>query len=124
MTQGEELWQFEEQFWLGGAEFYERMLAPEALMVLPFPAGILDRLNTITSIQAGTRWQHVAFHSKRLIRPNPDTAVLVYAVAAGREAPSTPYHAQCSSTYVCAGGQWQLVLHHQTPAQPDNDGRA
>ena len=45
MKQDEDLWKKEERFWLGDAEFYEQALAPDAIMVLPPPAGILDHGN-------------------------------------------------------------------------------
>lgn len=117
MTNDDALWRLEEWFWLGGADFYERTLALGALMVLPAPVGVLDRRATIDSIRAGARWKEVAFHDRHLLQPGADVAVLVY-VAVARRADSPPYAAQCSSTYVRAAGQWQLVVHQQTPTRP------
>lgn len=116
MTNDDALWRLEEQFWLGGADFYERTLAPAALMVLPTPVGVLDRPATIESIRGGARWQDVVFQDRHLLQPGADVAVLVYAAVA-RRAGSASYAVQCSSTYVRAAGQWQLALHHQAPTQ-------
>lgn len=116
MKQDEELWQLEEQFWLGGPDFYERTLAPDALMVLPQPAGVLDRVATVTSIRSGSRWQNVNLKEQRHVQASRDTAVLSYTAQADRGSPETSYVAQCSSTYVRDSGRWLLVVHHQTPA--------
>ncbi|MGQ4582081.1 DUF4440 domain-containing protein [Lysobacter sp. F60174L2] len=110
------LWSLEEGFWRGGADFYERTLAPEALMVLPAPTGVLDRDAAIASIRSAARWQHVAFEHRHQVLAGDVTAVLAYAVRADRGSADTAYAAQCSSTYVHSGDRWQLVLHHQTPA--------
>ena len=115
MNQEKDLWQLEEQFWLGDAEFYKHMLAEGALMVLPQPVGILDRAATINSISAGARWQTVTFSQQRCVFQGSGIAVLVYCAQADRGEADSEYAAQCSSTYVGVKYGWQLVLHHQTP---------
>ena len=120
MNEANELWQLEEQFWLGGADFYERTLAPGALMVLPQPAGILDRASTVDSIRSGARWQNVVFKEQRHLLPDPGTAVLAYTVQADRGTTDSAYLAQCSSTYIRHDARWLLVLHHQTAADQDS----
>ncbi|HEU4665629.1 MAG TPA: nuclear transport factor 2 family protein [Dokdonella sp.] len=114
--QAQALWQLEEQFWTGPADFYEAHLAPEALMVLPPPAGVLDRAATIESIRTGARWRHVAFEQQRIAASGASTVVLAYVARADRGPPDTTYAAQCSSTYARSDGAWLLVMHHQTPA--------
>lgn len=111
--QAKALWQLEEQFWLGAADFYSATLASNALMVLPQPAGILDRGSTIASISSGNRWRKVSFQQQHLVSASSETAVLVYLAHAERDAPGLSYVAQCSSTYVCDQGQWLLAVHHQ-----------
>jgi hypothetical protein len=118
------LWQLEEQFWLGSSDFYSTALAPDALMVLPQPAGILDRAATIQSIGSGNRWHKVSFQKKRLVSAGPAAAVLVYLAHADRGAPDSAYVAQCTSTYVREHEQWLLVVHHQAPASQGNGGHA
>ena len=122
MNEEKELWQLEQQFWLGGPAFYERTLAPDALMVLPQPAGTLDRATTIESIRSGTRWRSIKFTEQRHVFPVRNTAILVYAVEADRDNADTSYFAHCSSTYIHDDGRWLLVLHHQTPADQSGDG--
>lgn len=111
----EALWRLEEQFWQGGADFYELALAADALMVLPAPAGVLDRAGTIVSIRSADRWKHVSITDRRQAVAGP-VAVLAYAVQADRGGDEPAYAAQCSSTYVRDDDRWRLLLHHQTPA--------
>ncbi|MDH5829080.1 nuclear transport factor 2 family protein [Luteimonas sp. M1R5S18] len=118
------LWQLEEQFWLGSSDFYSATLAPDALMVLPPPAGILDRAATIKSVSSGNRWGNVLFRDKQLVSAGPAAAVLVYVASADRGTPDSAYVAQCTSTYVCEGEQWLLVVHHQAPIVQAAGGHA
>lgn len=111
--QTETLWQLEEQFWLGSPDFYEATLASDALMVLPPPVGVLERDATIASIRSGARWRNVTFEQQCMALVG-EAAVLVYTAHADRGASNTAYVAQCSSTYVRAQGQWQLLAHHQS----------
>ena len=122
MSKNEELWQLEEQFWLGGPDFYEHTLAREALMVLPQPVGVLDRAATVASIHSGSRWRNVNLTERRHVQASRSTVVLSYTVRADRGSPETSYAAQCSSTYVVESGRWVLVLHHQTPASQPRGG--
>ena len=118
------LWRLEEQFWLGSEDFYSNALAPAALMVLPQPAGVLDRASTIESIRSGNRWRKVSFQEQHLVPAGFDTAVLAYLARAERDDPAFPYLARCTSTYARARGQWLLVVHHQAPAGGADAGRA
>ena len=52
----ETLWDMEKRFWLDGADFYEAALSDGAVMVFPFPVGILDRAGVMAAVllRAGT----------------------------------------------------------------------
>lgn len=121
--QSNAIWELEERFWLGSPDFYASALAPEALMVLPQPAGILGRDETIDSISSGSRWRAVSFKERHCVFPAPETAVVAYVAHADR-GPDTSYSARCSSTYVRDNGRWLLVLHHQTPVGQPSGGNA
>ena len=110
-----ELWDLERSFWIDGPETYESHLAPDSLMILPPPAGVLGRAATIDAIRSSARWATVTFLDKHLIHANADAAVLVYVALADRGGPESAYSAQCSSTYVRSGEGWQLVAHQQAP---------
>lgn len=116
MNRENDLWELEKYFWLLGAEFYERTLAPAALMVLPQPVGILDRPSVIRSIDSGARWQTVSLSQQHCAFPTTDMAILAYIAQAERSEPGAGYVAQCSSVYSRNNRMnWQLVLHQQTP---------
>ncbi|CAN7165922.1 nuclear transport factor 2 family protein [Variovorax sp. LjRoot290] len=112
----EDLWALEERLWLGDALFYEQHLAVDARMVFPQPVGMMGRAQILASIEPDKRWRRVEFANQHLLAPAEGTAVLVYAAAADRGSTGSAYRAQCSSVYVRTGGRWQLVAHHQTPA--------
>ncbi len=115
MTRYQDLWELETRFWLSGAEFYERTLAPQVLMVFPPPAGVLDRAATVDSIRSAVRWQNVSFNEQHLVSATQDTVVLAYIAQADRGGADSRYAAQCSSVYVRDSNGWSLVLHQQTP---------
>lgn len=112
--QDQALWRLEEQFWQGGADFYELALAADALMVLPAPAGVLDRAGTIESIRAADRWRNVSITDRHQAIAGP-VAVLAYSARAERGEGDAAYAARCSSTYVRDDDRWRLLLHHQAP---------
>lgn len=75
MDQIQELWSLEKQFWLGDAAFYERTLAPGAIMVLPEPAGVLDRAATVEAISSSSRWQSASMKNRsQAVAGSPSTA--------------------------------------------------
>jgi len=124
MDVAQTLWQLEEQIWLGSADFYSATLAPDALMVLPQPAGTLDRAATISSIRSGSRWQDVSFENRHLVPAGTSAAVLAYVASADRDTSHPAYVAQCTSTYVREGERWLLVVHHQAPVGQENGNKA
>jgi hypothetical protein len=115
MGSDDELWRLEERFWLDGADFHTRTLAPDALMVLPPPAGVLDRAASVESIRSAARWRRVDMDQRRHAQVSADTAILAYVAKADRGGSDAPYEAQCGSTYVRVQGRWLLALHQQTP---------
>ena len=115
MNRDQELWALEEKFWLGDAEFYERTLADQALMVFPAPIGIMDLAAAVDSIRSAPRWQNVSFSGRHLLPAGPDTVVLAYSVQADRGGEDSRYAAHCSSVYTRGDDGWCLVLHQQTP---------
>lgn len=119
----DELWNLEKSFWTGGAETYEARLCLGALMILPPPAGVLDRAATIDAIRAAERWARVTFSQKHVLRPVDPVAILAYVALADRDRPGWTYSAQCSSVYVLAGRSWRLAAHQQTPLTAAADGR-
>jgi hypothetical protein len=87
------LMDLEREFWEADADFYDRNLAPDAVMVLPDPAGVLDRDAVVHAIGSSARWVEVRMDDIRLIRLGDDVAALAYRRrhAEPPESPSTPH---------------------------------
>lgn len=111
----ETLWQMEEDFWLKGADFFERAMAPDALMVFPAPVGVLKGSDILESLRGVPRWSSCRFEDKAEVQAG-DAAALVYKVSAMREG-AAPYHAICTSTYARSGETWLLLAHQQMPGE-------
>ncbi len=110
----EELWQMERAFWLMGSEQFEAGLASQCLMALP-GVGILDREQTLSSLQGVPRWANLTMHDQQIATIGDDVAVLAYEAVASRQQAAS-YRARCTSTYVRQGSDWRMVQHQQTPA--------
>jgi hypothetical protein len=109
------LLQLEEQFWKGDSQFYRQNLTEDAEMVLPPPAGVLNKSETIEAVGSGPRWTHTQFVDAHVIRLADDAAVLIYRAIAQRNGDESRYEALASSAYVRRNGAWKLACHQQTP---------
>ncbi len=114
MTIGHTLWQHEMRFWTDDASYYDDTLTPSALMVLPEPAGVMNRDATLAAIRSAPRWKNVTFRAQSVSTPHEHITILVYDAHADRGTPASRYLARCSSTYIYDHGQWKMTLHHQT----------
>lgn len=114
MTDQANLWQLEESFWLGGAETFRSAMADGAIMVFPYPAGILQGDTIVEGVKSAPRWRSVLMKDRKLnIRDS--VAVLAYKAEAERE--GAPIQTMlCASTYLREAGGWRLMSHQQTPA--------
>lgn len=118
MEEAAALWALEHEFWTGGAEFFEKNLAPDCVMCFPAPVGVLSRDAVVRSIAAAARWRSVAFTDRRELHPAAGTTLLVYAVEARRDGAPATYRAIASSLYVRRGETWCLAFHQQSPDTP------
>jgi hypothetical protein len=116
----QDLIELEEQSWNalstgGGAakEFYDSLLADDAVMV--FPGGMLieGKENILGSIDSQP-WQWFRLDRQRLVWLSKNAAILLYRATAQREG-IAPYAALVSSSYALRAGKWKLVVHQQTP---------
>ena len=112
MTNNDELWALEERFWTGGADSARALTAKGAVVVAPYPAGILQG-DALWSDEAAARWRSVVF-SDRVLTRRDDIAVLAYRVSAERDG-APIYQALCASTYLNDNGSWLRMSHQQTP---------
>jgi hypothetical protein len=113
MASSAELLDLERRFWLEATtELYRERMAADGLMA--FSVGLLDKEQTIEAIAAAGPWDGVDLDDVRTVELSPDTVALVYR-ATGRRSGQDEYTALVTSVYARRDGQWQLVLHQQTP---------
>jgi hypothetical protein len=94
------------------AEFYDRVLADDVLMLLPGGMVIDDRAQVIESMQ-GAPWTSFELSDERAFVLGESTAVVAYRGTARRG--DDDYCALFNSTYLRDGDTWRLALHQQTP---------
>lgn len=110
------LFELEERFWTGGADFYRHHLAPAALMVFPDPTGVLLKDEALDALAQAPRWSSVALEEHRVLELTEAAALVTYKAVATRPGEAEPYVARASSAYVRdRGGRWRLAFHQQTP---------
>ena len=114
----EELWSREKRHWLEGAEYYERQLAPDASMAIPYPDGIQDRIAALSGLRPARQWEAVELHDQSMSRRG-ETVLLSYRVVAWRDCCSSPLRARCASTYLDDDGSWLRLSHEQEPITND-----
>jgi hypothetical protein len=93
-------------------EFYGRLLADDALFVVP--GMVLDRAQTLASWGDGPSWRSYAFTDERVSHLGDDTALVTYDGTATRLDGST-YRARFTTIYRRDGRSWRLRFHQQTP---------
>ncbi len=108
----EVLWDMEEQFWTSGADNARATTATNAVMIFPYPPGILQGDQIWTHLRQRTGWRSVVMAERRVTRCR-DIAVLTYRVSA--EKPDVPiFKALCASTYLNDDDRWVRLSHQQT----------
>ena len=106
------LWDMEELFWTGGADNARATTATNAVMIFPYPPGILQGDRIWTHLSQRTGWRSVVMTERRETRSR-DIVVLTYRVSA--EKPDVPiYKALCASTYLNDDQRWVRLSHQQT----------
>ena len=95
-----------------GADFYQRNLSPDALMVFPF--GVLDREAAIASLREAPPWTSYQIDEPRVIGLTETSALLTYLARAQRTG-HTSYTARMTTVFVRQDGDWKTAFHQQTP---------
>ncbi len=121
MTVKDELLALERRGWAaltsdGAAEYYERMLADD--MVLVLPGMVLDRADALESWLNVVPWQDFEIEDPQLVSLGTGAAVLTYRATMSRPKDVTSYRAQCTSVYRRVAGRWRLAFQQQTPLSP------
>ncbi len=110
-----ELLELEDAFWraAGDRERYAANLAPDAIHILP-GWGVAGRDPVLDAVAGAEPWRTFAIDAPDVVSLGADAAALVYTARAQR-AGSPVYAAAVTSVYRRRDGEWQLVLHQQTP---------
>lgn len=108
----EVLWDMEERFWTSGAENARATTATNAVMIFPYPPGILQGDQIWSNLRERTGWRSVVMAERRVMRSG-DIAILTYRVSA--EKPDVAISkALCASTYLRDDDRWLRISHQQT----------
>lgn len=116
MVTTDELVALEEIFWQaagGDRDLYDANLAPDAVHVFP-GWGVTDRQRVLQAVENSRPWESFTIDDPQVVGLGDDAAVLVYTTKANRPG-EPPYAAAITSVYRQRDGDWQLVLHQQTP---------
>lgn len=107
------LWDQEQNFWTSGLDNAQSSTAPDAVMIYPYPVGILHGDPLWRYLKRNTGWRSVAILERKISRRGA-LAVLTYRVSA--EKVDLPiYEALCASTYFHDENKWLRMSHQQTP---------
>lgn len=106
------LWALEELFWTSGAEHAQATTATNAVMVFPYPPGILQGDQIWHHLQDRTGWRSVLMSERRVMCCGA-IAILTYRVSAEKTDVEV-YKALCSSTYLQDDDSWLRISHQQT----------
>jgi hypothetical protein len=109
----DQIWQIEEQLWMGGVELHEKIIADECLMAFP-GVGLMDRRAAVEGLKQAPRWCSVDMQMRKAAVA--DSAVVLGYRAEARRDESEPYRAWCTSTYRKREPHWLLIQHQQTMA--------
>lgn len=108
----EVLWDMEEHFWTSGADNARATTAINAVMIFPYPPGILQGDHIWAHLKQNTGWRSVIMAERRVMRCG-EIAILTYQASA--EKPDVPiFKALCASTYLQDGDRWLRLAHQQT----------
>ncbi|HEU6449493.1 MAG TPA: DUF4440 domain-containing protein [Verrucomicrobiae bacterium] len=104
----------EREFWMASADFYERWLAREVLMIFP-AIGILNREQALDGIRSGNRWASVDMSEISVRRIGDSALALAYRARARKTDSASDYLAFVGSVYVEENAGWKLAFHQHTP---------
>lgn len=75
------LWDMEESCWSSGADYERQIAANNAIMIFPYPPGILQGDRIWTHLKQSTCWRSVVMAERRVMLCR-DIAILSYRVSA------------------------------------------
>lgn len=116
MVNEAELWEIEQNLWLGDAARFTATMAENCVMVFAPPAGILSGQEIMEGLKGAPRWDNIEM-TDRVFSTGPENVVVIAYKALGKRGDEPSYSALCSSTYSGQTGEWKLLCHQQTPVE-------
>jgi ketosteroid isomerase-like protein len=114
-----DLLELEEQMWQanreGDADFYERNLRDDALIVSKY--GVIDKKTGIPVIRANHNpYTKTILSNQKVISLTDSSALVTYKcdITAQTEGGEVEFSVLATSVYVREGNQWLITLHQQT----------
>jgi hypothetical protein len=108
-----DLWRLEEALWTSGRDSARAITAAGAIVIFPYPLGILQGDAVLAHLPADTGWRLIEMADRSIARQGA-VAVLAYRVQAQKD--GSPIHeALCASTWLNDAGRWLRLSHQQTP---------
>ena len=114
MSLESELLEIEERFWQsrGDTEFWATNFNDEGVIALPM--GLMEKAAVLASQEDARPWSDFAIKDAHVVDLGDDVASISYTVA-GRRDGESDYTAVVTSVYAKRNGEWQLMVHQQTP---------
>ncbi|HXV71335.1 MAG TPA: nuclear transport factor 2 family protein [Acidimicrobiia bacterium] len=116
MSLESELLEIEEAFWesSGDADFWRENFSEEGVIALPI--GLMGKKEVIRSQKKARPWSEFAMKDASVVDLGDDVASITYRAMARRDDESD-YSAMVTSVYARRNGEWQLMVHQQTPTE-------
>ncbi|MGA7097531.1 MAG: nuclear transport factor 2 family protein, partial [Acidimicrobiia bacterium] len=77
--------------------------------------GVMDKPDVVEAMGHAEPWKSFEILDPSLIPIEEDVVGLVYEATGRRDEDSDAYRANILSVYKRVNGEWQLILHQQTP---------
>jgi len=115
MSLESELLEIEEAFWQssGDTKFWVEHFNDDGVIALPM--GLMGKETVVKSQQRAKPWDDFSIKDAHVVDLGDDVASISYRATARRESESE-YSAMVTSVYARRNGDWQLMVHQQTPA--------
>jgi hypothetical protein len=107
----DDLWDMEEHFWTSGADNARATTATNAVMIFPYPPGILQGDQIWAHLRRGTGWRSVIMAERRVTR-HRDIAILSYRASA--EKPTCRSTRRSAPPHTSTMTTWLRISHQQT----------
>ncbi len=116
MSLESELLEIEQQFWHGSSDvdFWADHFSDEGVVALSM--GLMNKAEVLQSQAQTLPWAEFSIKDAHIVDLGDDVASITYLATAQRDDESE-YSAAVTSVYARRRGEWQLMVHQQTPAE-------